>query len=131
VCLPINRLVARSDGAAVFLHGAIVSRAGFVLLISFCWRDPALVLVPMGPVLGHGMDEHLPRLRVLLPGHPTPRSMLIERGLPNGLRQDFDCVVRRLPEGDTVEVVCEWPAAGIAESTLDLDAATIRHAAAS
>ena len=130
MCLPVNRAVGQSDQGALFIHGVVVSSAGFGLLVSAFWQDPELFTQRIGPIRIDGRWKDAPRLGVQMPDGQTYRDRTWSRGLPSGLRQDFAFWVPQIPDGEAVEVVCEWPAVGIPRSTLLVDGAAIRRAAA-
>ena len=130
VCLPVNSAVGQSDQGVLFLHGVVVSSAGFGLLVSAFWRNPELFTQPVGSIRIDGRYKDAPRLGVQLPDGHTYIDRVWPRGLPNGLRQDFDFWVPQIPNGDAVEVVCEWPAVSLSRSTLLVDGAAIQRAAA-
>jgi hypothetical protein len=85
-----------------------------------CWRDPDLYLESLRP-RHTDTHERAPKLHIRLAGGDAHELLLLPRGLPNGLRQDFDARLKQLRDGGTIEIVCDWPEVGIHSSTAALD----------
>jgi hypothetical protein len=121
-CVPFNRLLARSDRGAIFLHGAVVGPGtdwiGPRLLVTVAWRDPELYLEHLNP-MWPGAPAGQPRLGVRLAGGELQQVSLMPTGLPCGLRQDFEVPLgtQTRVEG-TMEIVCDWTDVGIHSSAL-------------
>jgi hypothetical protein len=74
---------------------------------------------------------NLPRLHLPDPGGEPAGPLLIPRGSAGGPRRnDSTYWVWPLPPPGPVAIVCEWPAYGIGESRVEMDAALILDASA-
>jgi len=88
------------------------------LLVTVAWRDPELYLERLDP-MRPGAPAGMPRLRVGLAGGDLQSASLWPRGLPSGLRQDFDVRLGKPTRTEgMIEIVCDWLDVDIHSSTL-------------
>jgi hypothetical protein len=140
----LDVLVWRDDARAVVLGGVRAFRDGFEFDVTALSRIPDVeVMSAMRPHRAEGVPDDLLRIGIRYADGRTATNLDWDRigeqrdlgmwprgGEAGGSRARHTFRVSPLPPPGTVEFVFEWPAAGLPDTFVPVDAALIRDAAA-
>jgi hypothetical protein len=149
-------LLVRTDSAAIAITGLLAYPTGFEFMLSTVLRRESRRAAMFDPGLQHHWHVHhgdepvpdqflrlgiqfadgsvatnLDRRAFMSPqSDPVGTVLLADGGGGGGRRYDMRYWVWPLPPPGPLTFVCQWPAYGIAESRVDIDAQLILDAAA-
>ena len=126
--LALELLMARNDRAAVAITGLWAYPSGFEFLVSGRIRPDVMWEYDEDYISAEAQN---PSLRIgiqFATGDGPSMSMILSGGGRGGFEWRY--WVSPLPPLGSLAFVCEWPALGIPETRVGIDAETIREAAA-
>lgn len=140
--VPVQLLLARSDAAAVLVTSLVAYADGVELDLRAVWQRRGDVAFPFAPHF-RGGDEVL-RFGVAFadgrratnldrrPSECAPEGAVLVAGGGGGSDTHYTSSywMWPLPPPGPLAFVCEWPAQGIPETSVEIDAALIRDASA-